>query len=234
MQPAKQLRRGLALWPPIASPATPAEERINGILAGLNQKLRQDVQACDANFLQSRADDLASTKGEKGAWERTVRVTMHGPRYLSMVADDVAIVCDNSYPNHYVYPLVFDLQTGSLVGWASLMGRLDSPPDASQCPEVCSNDTIDSPKLDEMSRKATSGECKRVFDSAQDYQVWPDAKRGALVALATGLPHVIQGCAMELSLSANEARGLGFDEGLLEALEEAHREYLVPSNSAKH
>jgi hypothetical protein len=88
--------------------------------------------------------------------------------------------------------------------------------------------------LDEMSRDVTSDDCKHVFDSAKDYQIWPDAKKGELVALATDLPHVIQGCAEEISLTLDQARKLGFSERLLTAIDQAHRAQTAASQTGRN
>lgn len=235
VQPAKHLRAKLALWPLIANPTTPAEKRINRALRGLNQQLRQDVQECSADWVQYRRHEgePISSKNDNWAWERKVRITMRGPHYLSIVAEDVVIVCNGSYPNHDLDPLVFDLDRGALVSWAFLTGNSEKRGEASECPNSCQNDTIDSPMLDQMSKVATSDGCKEVFDSAQVYQIWPDTRKGVLIAHATGLPHVTQGCAEDLPLSSDQARKLGFNESFLAALDQAHRAWVSTNSGVK-
>jgi hypothetical protein len=49
-----------------------------------------------------------------------------------------------------------------------------------------------------------------------------DAKKEVLVA-EPFLPHVLQACATEIDLSVEQARELGFDQGPLRAIDEAHR-----------
>ncbi len=43
MEPIKQLRKGVDAWPLIVSPGTPAAQRVNETLIGLNRSLAQSL-----------------------------------------------------------------------------------------------------------------------------------------------------------------------------------------------
>jgi hypothetical protein len=65
--------------------------------------------------------------------------------------------------------------------------------------------------------------CQEYFEDEQSFFVWPDADKGSVIAEIAGLPHVAAPCKIEFKLTVEQARGMGFSEDLLQAIEEAHR-----------
>lgn len=53
IEPVKEMRKGVDLWPLIAIPANPAEQRVNAALTRLNTRMEQALCDCDAGYLQS-------------------------------------------------------------------------------------------------------------------------------------------------------------------------------------
>jgi hypothetical protein len=66
-------------------------------------------------------------------------------------------------------------------------------------------------------------DCQGYFEEERPFALWPDAESGTLKAEVAGLPHVALPCKNELKLTIEQARNLGFDETLLQAIDEAHR-----------
>ena len=83
------------------------------------------------------------------------------------------------------------------------------------------------PALQAASLAAADADCKDAFQDPQPFLIWPDAKRGILVAQSFDLPHVVQACANEVDLTVDLARKMGFSESLLGAIIQAHRPFAV-------
>jgi hypothetical protein len=79
------------------------------------------------------------------------------------------------------------------------------------------------PKLKVIYAAAEEDYCQDYFKDKRSFVLWPDAESGTLVADVAGLPHFALPCKNELKLTIEQARKLGFDESLLQAIEEAHR-----------
>ena len=239
LEPVKQLRKGVDKWPMIAAPANPAEQHVNAVLTLLNRTLSTALVECDQNARESfkqLGDD--APKGQDptaGDWSRTVKVTMTGPRFLSIVATDETS-CGGAHPDSDTIAMVFDLTTGRPVNWMALIAPSakattfsDSITDGTKVGALIV------PAMKPILLAAAASECKDSFEDPQSYQFWPDAARGRLIALAFDLPHAVAACADEIPLTPDQARKLGFDEALLGAIEQAHRQSAAaPSGSAKH
>lgn len=236
--PVRQLRKGVDAWPLIDHPVTLAELRVNASLQRMNQRLAGALRDCDANYAAWARENGGASQGPqqtKGAWERKVKVTMRGPRFLSLVVTDELAICDGSYPKRKNLAIVFDLATGNLVDWAAFVLK-------SAGPVAYSDSTTDGspeaslilPALNSSNLSEADGDCKRAFKIQQTYLIWPDAKRGELIAEASDLPHVVQGCAQELRLSIEEARKLGFSNDLLSAIELAHQQFGINEPKSSH
>jgi hypothetical protein len=222
----KELRKGVDAWPLIVNPASPAEQRVNATLTRLNQRLAQALNECDAGSLDeakrmgAAENDQDSTSGD---WSRTIKVTMTGPRFLSLVATD-EFDCGGAHPNSEVMAMVFDMTTGAPVNWpaqfpqsARASSFVDLVGDGSKVGALVL------PALLKIYAAAASEECKDTFQDSQSFLIWPDVQHGTLVAQAFDLPHVAQACADEFGLTIEQARKLGFDESVLRAIEQAHR-----------
>jgi hypothetical protein len=230
----EQLRKGADAWPLIANPSTPAQQRINATLTRLNQKLAESLKQCDADY-RDWAKQVGSdtTKDSGGGWERTVRVTMTGPRFLSMVAADSQF-CGGAYPNAESFAMVFDLDSGRPVNWMRLLAAsAKAGPHSDSMYDGTTVGTLIVPALLAMSKDKAGADCKDTFEEDQSYQLWPDAKTGTLFAEPFGMPHAVAACADDLALPIDQARKLGFDETVLNALDRAHRVWMA-SDRGKH
>ena len=182
----------------------------------------------------SRACDAGVVEFEKGAEEpqdtkddltRSVEVTMRGPRFLSMVARD-EFFCGGAHPDDDLTVLVFDLESGTQVDWSTLVAKSAG----ASSPENILGDAggtrpLILPQLQVMYVAAEDAEadCKGLFEDKQPIFLWPDAESGTLIAEVADFPHVAAPCKNKLKLTIEQARKLGFDESLLQAIEEAHR-----------
>ncbi len=126
LAPSKQLRRGVDAWPLIVHASTPAEARVNALLNRLNEHMAGSLRDCDANYrgwAKQVGQPLTGKNAVEHDWERTIAVTMTGPRFLSIVAVDGYVFCGGAYPNRDTLAMVFDLTTGKPVNWMNLIGR---------------------------------------------------------------------------------------------------------------
>ena len=119
VEPVKQLRKGVDLWPLIVNPANPAEQRVNAIFSRLNRRLATALNECDALALEAMKRMGNTPKGYDPAsedWSRKVQVTMAGPRFLSVIETEDCY-CGGAHPSSGQMALVFDMTTGSPVNW---------------------------------------------------------------------------------------------------------------------
>ncbi len=205
---------------------TPAvAARINALLARLDKAVLANAKFCrKVRRGMEDADD----------WTRTVSVTMRGPHYLSLLAED-SYSCGAPHPLDDRTALVFDLTTGSPVNWTRLL-----PPGASG--EI-TRDThgivfgfVKWPMLLRKEQQAagqaavkdTDDECTSVFapEHAADLQfmVWLDAGQESVMFAPVGLVHYDSAmCGDPVAIGVKEARQLGLASKLLDALSEAKR-----------
>ncbi len=227
LTPVKELRKSVDAWPLIVNPATPAEQRVNATLTRLNLRLAQALRECDAGAREEAKLMGTAEKGQDPTsedWSRTIKVTMTGQRFLSLVATD-EFYCGGAHPNSDVMAMVFDMTTGTPVNWpaqfpqsAGASSFVDTVGDESKVGALVL------PALLKIYAAAASEECKDAFQDSQSFLIWPDAQHGTLVAQAFDLPHAVQSCADEFGLTMEQARKLGFDESVLSAIEQAHRQ----------
>lgn len=227
LSPIKQLRKGIDAWPLIVAPRNVPSQRVNEILIGMNQQLTQDLRECNADYLRW-LKIAGGPNQQSNDWSRRVRVTMAGPRFLSLVATETTF-CGGVHPDNNQIALVFDLTTGGKVNWISLISKSAG---ASGDTDGRPIETLMFPRLQTTTIALATNHCRKVFGqqlrskiaSPLSFLLWPDAKREKLIALPVGLPHVVQACAAEISLTLDQARSLGFDESLLNAIHEAHQQ----------
>jgi hypothetical protein len=225
VEPVKQLRKGVDLWPLIVNPANPAEQRVNTILSRLNRRLATVLHGCDASALAAMKRMGNTPKGYDPAsedWSRKVQVTMAGPRFLSVIQTEDCY-CGGAHPESGQMALVFDMTTGSPVNWVLQVPK--SAGASSYTDNTMDGSTVGAlvlPSLRPLAVAAAEDDCKEAFSDEQSFQIWLDAKRGTLVAQPFGLPHAAQACAQEIHLTIDQARKLGFSESILAALEQAH------------
>jgi len=213
----KQIRKDVDAWPLIVRPKNAAVLRINATLKSLNREFAREVRDCiSGKFAWSK--DL--TPGE---WERTVKTTMQGPRFLSMVASD-GFYCGTAHPDDDLVVLVFNLETGEQVDWSRLVNKsAEASLSKDELGDEDGTPPLRMPELKVVYAAAEDDYCQDYFKDKRSFVLWPDAESGTLVAEVAGLPHVALPCKNELKLTIEQARKLGFDEPLLQAIEESHR-----------
>jgi hypothetical protein len=219
LTPVLQMRKDVELWPLIAHPKGPAQLRINVTLRNLNREFVQKVRDCiSGKFAWSKE----ITPGE---WRRSIKVTMRGPQFLSMTASD-GFYCGTAHPDDDLVALVFNIETGKEVDWSAMVPKSAG---ASLPNNVMGDEDgtppLILPKLQGMYAAAqeADSDCHGYFEEERPFTLWPEAESGTLVAEVAGLPHVALPCKNELKLTIGQARVLGFDDSLLQAIEEAHR-----------
>jgi hypothetical protein len=214
----RQLREDVDLWPLIVHPKNAAEMEADETLVQLNGKLAKTVRDCLSGEFAWSKDKFTS-----GDFVRTIKITMLGPRFLSMVATD-GFYCGGAHPEDDLTALVFDMETGKQVDWNALVAK-SSRASSPKNPPGDGEGTrpLMLPELQVIYAAAEETYCKDYFEDEQAFVIWPDAESGTLIAKVAGLPHVAAPCKNEFKLTIEQARKLGFDESLLLAIEEAHR-----------
>ena len=202
------------------SPKPSKKMRINATLADLNREFSRKVHDCLSGKFAWSKDSF-----DGGEWQRTIKVTMRGPRFLSMTAAD-GFYCGTAHPDDDLVVLVFNLETGEQVDWSALVPKSAG----AYLPKNVLGDEDGTPPLSLPELQAIyaaaedpASDCAGYFQDERPFVLWPDAESGTLVAEVAGLPHVALPCKNELKLTIEQARKLGFDETLLQAVEEAHR-----------
>lgn len=227
LEPIKQLRKGVDAWPLIDQPSTPAERSVNSILSRLNERMAKSLKDCDGRYrdwAKLVGQPLTGRNGMENDLERTITVTMTGPRFLSIVAVDSFVFCGGAHPDNDTLAMVFDLTTGKQVNWTTLIAK--SAGGSSYSDSIWDGTSVGAlivPALRAITIAHSNEDCKDAFPSPQPYQLWPDAKSGTLTAEPFGLPHVVAACADDLHLTPDQARKLGFNQILLNAIGQAHR-----------
>ena len=113
MRQPRPIGRNYQSMPRIARPATPAQRRINAALRTLDVSGRQSYDRCRTSWFAVR---------ESGNVSRTAEAVMHGPRYVSVGAQDGSwCSVAGSYPSRVDWGLTYDLQNGALVDWSKAL-----------------------------------------------------------------------------------------------------------------
>jgi hypothetical protein len=86
VEPLRHIREDVDLWPHIAQPKGDAELRVNARLTRLNQAFVKDLRDCDAGIIEFEKGECDSQASTKDDWSRGIKITMRGPRFLSMIA----------------------------------------------------------------------------------------------------------------------------------------------------
>jgi hypothetical protein len=201
------LKKGIDAMPQLANATTPAQQKINATMKSLD------------------ADALSMVKDCK-SYTRTVQPTMLGPVYLSVWVNESSDC--GAYPNVAISVKVFDLNTGDTVNWTKLVNSAgvktysDTGADGKQGQPLA----LIEPALMAMYLKDpdNAGDCQTAYSDAntQSFIIWPEAKTGTLKVEAFDLPHVTQACANDMTLTLEQAKKLGFNQGFLDAVAAAH------------
>jgi hypothetical protein len=207
---APPFNKANARLPKIVSPATPATARINNAFDVLDARWSGFMRSCPKD-------------GDTG---RTIKVTMTGPQFFSVVVND-SESCGGAYPDVSTLALVYDLSTGRPVDWKAAIG-----PRAAL--SVSADNTVDGTRTGNFASaplqalylkslrttikdKAWWEQCHEVFDDPLSFVAWPDAKTHALVLEPT-LVHAVQACAEDGSIGVDDLQKIGASMKLIEAL----------------
>ena len=111
----------IALTPsPPLSPNLTSFPRLVAAGNNLAGRVNAALDAADARAIDAAHQCLAQGGSGHSDWSRSVVVTMRGPRYLSLVADD-DWYCGGPHPDGDRIALVYDLSAGAPVDWARLL-----------------------------------------------------------------------------------------------------------------
>lgn len=157
--------------------------RINAALASADGRLRDAISQC--------AQDAHDDGSRSSEWDRTVKVAMAGPEFLSLVATDSAF-CGGAHPNFQTIAFTFDLRSGRPVNWAAL---LPAPLVAGTTTEVAMDGTIMG--LVRSKLLADLGaDPSRACDMGDDavFQLWPDTDRQGVNFAWADPPHADEEC----------------------------------------
>lgn len=220
-----QTRKGLDSWPMIVAPHSPSVDRANKTILEMNESTSEALRECDDDYRQYK--NLPESARVKGGWDRKVKVTMRGPRFVAMVADETSF-CDGSYPNDDHVAVVFDMATGELVKWTDfVIGVNETAAATFKSIDGATSSGISTTGLTELALKRadTDPECRQALESLgqMEFQIWPDARHEQLIVKVMGLPHVVRACEEDIGLSIPEARQQGFRDDILGPIEQAHR-----------
>jgi hypothetical protein len=226
LSPIRQIRKGVDAWPLILNPNTDAERRINKHLNDLNAQLSHYLKDCHDNYVQMIGNQhQPANKDEEGAefWTQVVKVTMSGPVFLSLVAT-TGFYCGGAHPYGYTSAAVFDLSTGERVDplrWFQPSLKVSLVEEDTDNPAL--EKSVSAVGLLEAYREATNHECDQTFWDDQPFLIWPDGNSDKVVIQAVRLPGCCQACGIEIGLTLEQARKLGFSGTFLEAVSDAHK-----------
>jgi hypothetical protein len=215
------LRKNVAAMPLIRNPESEEHQRINLSLKKIDATMLSTLAECDrdySNFAQM-TDNQHAEQSHRGDWTRKVAVTMAGPRYLSYLIKD-SNFCGGAHPNFSESALVFDLKTGSPVNWTAVLGRESKLQPADDWISIPAQQVVNKSLKAFYAEHLSDDECRKIVSEDDDLSllIWPDAKLRKLV-LGSNLRHVVEACAEHVTLSAEEARQLGFSDTFLQTIE---------------
>jgi hypothetical protein len=212
LQPSPPIARGIAAFPRlVAAPGDRVVSRINRALA--------------------RADLAPGCRDDgRGTWHRTVRVTMRGPRFLSLLAAD-DWYCGGPYADGANTALVYDLATGAPADWRRLLpGGIVEAVASERGGGDADPVLVVSAALRRLyvaARQSGIEDCAAVLADTERFpsrfMLWPDAAANGLTLQLVSLPHVVRACGPPVTLARPELRRLGAAPAFLQAIAEAHR-----------
>jgi len=223
--PIRQLRKDVDAWPLILNASNPSLQRVNAALTSMNRKMLSTLRECDTNYIAwaKIVNKLTGKASPAHDWVRKVRVTMHGPAYLSLVATN-SFFCGGVHPYMFTEVAVFDLKTGEPADplkWFESSSNASYAADVEQ-PDPPLEKSISARGLLPKYRELTNHECDNVYTESQPFLIWPDASSGHVILVADVLAGCCRSCDVETGLTLEQARKLGFDESFLKAIQEAH------------
>lgn len=186
----------------------------------------------------ARMDAMATTNAsecEGGGYTRTVTQPMTGPGYVSyMISDEFD--CGGPYPSTSQTPVTYDLATGGRVDWTTALPNwavtadslTDMPAGSVALVHSMALARWYSAKMMASTDQEWLAECREVFDpeSLNDsgFTLWADAGNDSLT-VAPELPHVVQACGEQASLSADDLTAAGVSPAMIAALKTAGEDH---------
>lgn len=193
-------------------------------------RINQALDKRDASARQMQKDCRANVDKRSDAdYQRSIWVTMQGPRYLGFLVSDNAD-CGGAHPSTSQMALVYDLVRGAPLNWQRLLPKAmvqgtstDTVVDGTVVGFVTSK-TLQSLWLKaEAAASPIDPDCKdAVNDPKLQLSLYPDAKAGGLAVQPGNFAHVIAACADANVIPTASLRPLGVDAGLLDAIDAAH------------
>lgn len=211
VQALPRVLRGDGVSPEIAA-------KINAALAKEDARVKQEALGCEKDLRESFA---ATDRGvpDGFAWERSVSVTMRGPRFVAYVATD-GFYCGGPHPNGVVTPMVYDLRTGDPVDWLELL------PKEVTAFNIGAERTgwVEWDFVRGLAKAQANADCKDVFDETEGvpFTLNLNARSGTLDVTPADFPHVWAACEKAVALDPPTLRRLHVAESLVSALEQAH------------
>lgn len=191
-----------------------------------------DATAARINRALAQADQQPGCDGQKGTWNRSIAVTMRGPRYLSLLAQD-DWYCGGAYPDTDSVPLVYDLQSGAPINWQAIIPPAlfekagTSPGGTAADPIEVSSDGLWKLYAKAATAALNDSDCAQVLadpsGSGTGLMLWPDAADDGLAVQQADFPHVIKACGPPITITSAELRKLGFAADFVSAIDEAHQ-----------
>lgn len=228
----------LAAFPRLP-PDSPQAARINAALAAADARVRTAERECSAE-IAGRAVDRDMT-----GWTRAITVTMRGPRYLALVADDYSD-CGGLHPNAERFALVYDLRTGLPPDWSRLLPKaLVRTVSVETGFDTTPLGMVDAPALKSIYLAAVrtaaakvDPRCPETLEQlAGPFMLWPDARQGGIAVQPSRLAHASAACGVPVTIGVAALRQHGARPALLDAITAAHQAGLYdaarPSSSRK-
>lgn len=196
-----------------------AIERINADLARIDGAVMEN--ACEGG----------------GGIERGVTQPMTGPGYVSFWIAEGYYCEGAAHPSNDQTAVTYDLATGSRVNWieaapglgltagdladmnATYVARLSSQAISAFYSRRMLTDPVEGPDAEWLEQ------CREVFApdalTTTTFKLWLDAENGG-VSLSPDFPHVIQGCASTVTMTAAEMQQFGVSAAMIQAVTAAH------------
>lgn len=198
----------------VAGPAVSVEsaQRINAGLSQYDARMKFAARECI-----KPASPIGGEPTHDLYWKRAVRISMRGPRYLSLIASD-DYDCGGVHPASGTLTLTYDLSDGQPVDWGSILGAgaswIHTRDEGGMEVEL-----VRWPALKAIMLRKTDVSCRTIL---QDYDVsfflWLDAQTKQLMASTSGLPEVAKPSCEPFGLSIPELRSLHVSPTLIDAL----------------
>lgn len=191
---------------------------------------RMDAEAVvQARECTTMAED---SPGGGGGWTRWITRPMTGPAYLT-VREHLDLYCGGAYPSTSQTAVTYDVATGERIDWARAVPGLnltsatfdDVPQDYVALVQSAALGAWYSAKMLALPDAEWVAQCRDVFDPAalgeQTFNIWADAEKGG-VTVQPDFAHVVQACADNATLTAEDLRRFNADPRLIEAITAAH------------